>query len=204
MREVARALQRFAVGHAALHAERASAAVRSALASHETIPDAVETSATSTPGPEPAPLRDAAPDPLPQWVEKRQDQPLQEKRSQRGILVVAGGAALLLGVIGAWIARPAPEPHAVASPTAASAAPVASAGPTAPVATAEIASVPFDQLPVAARDAGKTASASSTPSAPPRKAAPTPGPSHRAAAPPAPTPPPAGSNKDDWKWGDRN
>ena len=117
---------------------------------------------------------------------------------------IALGAAACVGTVTgiAFVARGVWNKTASAS----SAAPPASLAPQ-PVATADVPSIPFDALPVAAHDA-----------APPRAVAPAPHDTPTSIAPPAvvstsaPAAPPTpraraskpASKKDGWKWGDRN
>jgi serine/threonine-protein kinase len=189
---LARALERFAAQHVRIHAERASAAVKSVRATMATDPEeeyAPPSISSKDVGPIAAvPTLDAGgiavrhePDALPSWSAGRRLPP-RSRRMWLGLGVATSLIAATLGGIVATRSTTAPAKVAAGPPPAASATPTAS-----PLATADIPSVPFDSLPVAAHDAG--ASHAATVSA------------RRPAAPPASA---SAAPKEGWKWGDRN
>jgi serine/threonine-protein kinase len=175
MGALARALERFAAQQVRVHAERASAALKTAR-SIETLPD----------------VSDHLPSRTDRDAETRSRVAPPPRRRKRPVWLAIGGATCLLAaIVGALIARSAASAGQVG--TLASAPSPAPSVSSAPVATVELASVPFDSLPVAPHDAGAARAVSST------------------ARKPASVPPAASSSagtqqtqKDGWKWGDRN
>jgi hypothetical protein len=111
--------------------------------------------------------------------------------------------AALLAVLGVVVVVARPSASVPAAPSTIERAPTALPPPSSPphavpTPTGQLASVPFDSLPVAARDAGAP---QGTHHAPRTVAPPTAAP--KSAAPKS-APPATSGNKDAWKWGDRN
>jgi serine/threonine protein kinase len=182
MGELARALEPFAGGAARVHAERASAALRTRSVM-VTEPDAEY-------GPLPRSTTSGQiGDTLPSWTGRS-----EKKGTRRRTAWIAVGAAAcaVAATLGAEVARApsggARAPSHVASPPEVPSA-LASAPPSPTVSSLELASVPFDSLPIVAGDAGAPRAIRST--------------AHVATAA-TPTAPPPKAAKDDWKWGDRN
>ena len=197
----ARELSAFVDARSQVHADRASAALRAA------VPTLSEMHLPVLPasGGRIVPPGDLAPRPPPgDLPAKTSSRPPWKVRAALAIAAAAltGLVAGLASSRRAPLAAPGDTPPSAQTVSAATAAPPPPADP-APVATDGIASVPFDTLPHAARDAGVRGHV-----APPR-----PTPSARAgaasastSAPAAPPAPPAAptAKPDDWKWGDRN
>ena len=207
---LARDLSRFAGARSTIHAERASAMMRSALvhAPASIRPDDGIPLSRDQARPELRSAPDASADDL--LAVDRSEAVDPARRRKLALAFVAGLAAFVL--IGGFAVRSlSPRPR---DPVAAPASPPAEI-PTpmiAPVPTnaSDIATVPFDQLPhvPSAHPLAPYARAPVPPStapsiAPPSRSASAP-PSVKAVAQPHPVSPSSSSPSDDWKWGDRN
>ena len=205
--ELARQLAPFAPSLQRIHAERAAALAYPSRPPMVTEPDEEYAPVRSARGgtlkgglqveplgvPEASgsrtPRRANDPDTIPSWTGSK------EGGKRRATWIGAGIAVALLAVLSLVVVVVRPGTSVPAAPGTIDRAPTAAPLPQAPPqpvppSTGELASVPFDSLPVSARDAGAPRAAKHPP---------------RAATPPTAAPPPAAStNKDAWKWGDRN
>ena len=182
MGALARALEPFGRERQRVHAERASAAVRSARSVMVSEPDEEY-------GRAPPPLR-REPDSVPSWSAGR----TRPRRSKKVWLAIGGVSCLVAAGLGATLGRANRSAglaeHAVPTANASSVSPTVTVS-LPPVTTTNLPSVPFESLPVASHDAG-----TSRPIASPRKPAPL------LPAIPAPASSSSAAKKDGWQWGD--
>lgn len=205
MGTLARALEPYAAPPSRVHAERASVAVRTirdelpALDGEEPVLPAPRPKLPSAPGRE----RTRDPDSIrASWSAARARQ-----RKVKPLWVALGVFVSVAAITsGAFLARGSSSPSAPRPSDSASLAATTQVADPPPPATAEIPSVPFDSLPVAARDAGVAASRAVAQITRSKMVAPAAAPVVSAAPPPAAPHPAArsSSEKDAWKWGDRN
>jgi serine/threonine protein kinase len=217
MGALARALEQFAGSVSRVHVQRASIAAKTVRSEAPSLP-------VEGPPPMPAPKRlgsrpdgDKAagrrrdPDSVASWASGR-----ARPRRTKAMWIALGVAACVgAGAIGLFVAREAVGTGASVAPAAAPSGTASKTVATVPVATAEVPSVAFDSLPVAARDGGvvhatapllgprKAPSVASAPSVSASIVEPAP----VVAPAPVRTSPAASASaapKEGWKWGDRN
>jgi eukaryotic-like serine/threonine-protein kinase len=213
---LARDLARFAGARSTVHAERASAMMRSALADKplSVHPDDGVPLSRDHPRPE----LHSSPDGTDSLLDSLPslggtDEAARRRRRTMALAFAIGIVALVL--IGGFVTRRTSAPS---DPAAGPASPVSAPSPEIPLATSApepnaptIATVPFDQLPhVPTFPSGHPLATSARAPVAPSTASASPHATHapssavKPSAAPHPVSPSSSSPSDDWKWGDRN
>ncbi len=187
MAALARDLVRFADAGARVHADRASAALKAARAASDPPPTGESSDRDAT---RVAPSSRRDPQTLKSWSTGAKN----VGGSRRTVWVVLATivCAVALGV-GVKLAHVSPGVAPIVAAPRAPIAPSATIAPDPTPPSVVLPSVPFDSLPLAARDAGTSRA--------PRTSPPTVAQTPNVPSASSATPPP---KKDDWKWGDRN